>query len=78
MNDKCAACAKSYMEPNDMNLVCGHPDGGMYGIYARLAVQEDGHCGPERKKFSQHPLRNADGTLKRIGSSGSLGSKGET
>jgi ribA/ribD-fused uncharacterized protein len=28
------------------------------------AAGEDGHCGPARPKFEQHPLRNSDGTLK--------------
>ncbi len=52
------------MEPSDMNFTCGHPDAGAFGIYTHRATAEGGHCGPERSKFKQHPLRNADGTLK--------------
>lgn len=59
----CRACAHSYMEP-DSDLVCGHPDAGFAGIYARHASAEAGHCGPERPKFQQHPLRKPNGDLK--------------
>jgi hypothetical protein len=51
------------MEPDD-DLTCGHPDAGTIGKYVRVAVMPDGHCGPKRPKFEQHPLRNPDGTLK--------------
>lgn len=61
--ENCYACAYSYMEP-DSDLVCGHNDAGMLGTYARHAAAEGGHCGPRRPKFKQHPLRNADGSLK--------------
>lgn len=52
------------MEPSDLNYTCGHPDAGTFGVYTHRATAKDGHCGPERSKFKQHPLRNANGTLK--------------
>lgn len=58
----CHACAFSYMEP-DSDLVCGHADAGLMGIYTRHASAKGGHCGPDRPKFEQHPLRNPDGSL---------------
>lgn len=64
MIPNCQACSHCFMEPDDMNFVCGHPDAGSAGIYLRHAVAPDGHCGPDRTKFEQHPLRNPDGTLK--------------
>lgn len=60
----CYACKHSYMEPDDGRLVCGHKDAGSLGVYADRAVREGEHCGPERPKFGQHPLRNPDGSLK--------------
>lgn len=60
----CHACAYSFMEPSDMNLTCGHPAAGSFGVYTYRAAAEGGHCGPDRLKFKQHPLRNEDGTLK--------------
>lgn len=57
----CKACAHSYMEP-DADLTCGHPDSGPMGLYCHRKPPD--HCGPTRTKFSQHPLRNPDGTLK--------------
>lgn len=59
----CAACAHSFMEPDD-DLTCGHKDAGPVGIYTRHAAGKGGHCGPERPKFEQHPGRNPNGTLK--------------
>lgn len=73
MNPKknCYACKHSYMEPDgDPRLICGHPDAGPMGQWAERIVTSvgasspEGHCGPERPKFEQHPHRNADGTLK--------------
>lgn len=61
---RCDACAHCYMEPDDMNFVCGHPDAGTFGLYTRVAAGPGGHCGPERPKFKQHPLRKSDGSLK--------------
>lgn len=63
-SDNCQACAFCYMEPGDMNFVCGHKDAGIMGLYIHHAVKEGGHCGPNRPKFKQHPLRNPNGTLK--------------
>jgi len=70
----CGACAHSYMGPSDNELVCGHPDAGGFGRYTSIAAEgrlRDGsidlsqaHCGPDRLKFEQHPLRNEDGSLK--------------
>ena len=66
----CWACAHSYMEPDSPALICGHKDSGDVGKYV-TGIAPNGkergpvaHCGPERKKFEQHPLRNADGSLK--------------
>jgi hypothetical protein len=54
------------MEPSDTNFVCGHPDSGAFGLYIHKAAGEGGHCGPTLPKFKQHPLRNRDGSLKRV------------
>jgi len=51
------------MEPDD-DFCCGHPDAGAFGTYVRSAASPGGHCGPERPKFEQHPLRKPDGLLK--------------
>lgn len=59
----CPACAFSFMGPGDDELVCGHKDTGPVGEYARFSVLTDAHCGPDRAKFQQHPLRNPDGSL---------------
>lgn len=64
MDKNCQACAHCYMEPDDLNFVCGHPDSGTMGLYVHRAAARDGHCGVTREKFKQHPLRNSDGTLK--------------
>lgn len=61
---ECAACSYSYMEPDDTHLVCGHPDSGPLGLYVHRATERRGHCGPERSKFEQHPLRLPDGRLR--------------
>ena len=66
MDKNCAACAHSYMGPGDDELVCGHNAAGMMGKYARVASEKGGHCGPDRKKFEQHPNRNEDGSLKSL------------
>lgn len=73
-NKNCHACRYSFMEPDDTELVCGHKGAGVAGVYTRIAADglaRDGtvhlalaHCGPERLKFEQHPLRNEDGSLK--------------
>jgi hypothetical protein len=57
----CSACAYSGIEPDDMNLHCGHPDAGTFGVSLRREPAE--HC-PDRVKFEQHPGRNPDGSLK--------------
>lgn len=59
----CRACKHSLMEPDD-DLACGHPDAGSVGTYAYIAAGPSGHCGAERPKFEQHPLRHPDGELK--------------
>ncbi len=58
---KCRACRYCFMEPDD-DFSCGHSDAGPLGVYCRFAYGPQGHCGPELKKFEQHPLRNPDGT----------------
>lgn len=60
----CKACAYCYMEPSDMNFVCGHPDAGIVGKYTRVAASKDGHCTENKIKFEQHPLRTEQGDLK--------------
>ena len=57
----CKACTYSGIEPNDMDLACGHPDAGTFGVSLRR--EPAAHC-PDGIKFQQHPLRNPDGTLK--------------
>ncbi len=59
----CRACRFCYMEPDD-DFVCGHKDAGQFGIYTKHAAAKGGHCGPERPKFEQHPLRHPNGDLK--------------
>lgn len=61
----CYACARAGMGPDDPELVCAHPDGGFFGVWARKASAAGGHCGPDRPKSEQHPARNPDGSLKR-------------
>ncbi len=56
----CSACSNSYMEPDANYLICGHPDAGVVGKYIKSEPLD--HCGFD--KFQQHPLRNADGSLK--------------
>lgn len=65
----CRACAHCYMEPDDLNFICGHPDAGSFGTYTHRATAQDGHCGPDHSKFAQHPLRTAEGDLKPVGTS---------
>jgi hypothetical protein len=57
----CRACRYSGIEPMDMDLTCGHPDAGAFGIH--LFKQPADHC-PDYSKFEQHPGRNPDGTIK--------------
>lgn len=57
----CQACASCYLD--QMDFVCGHPDAGVFGKLVRVAVSPEGHCGPDRPKFKQHPLRKPDGSL---------------
>jgi len=64
MNEKnCKACSYCYMEP-DSDFTCGHPDAGTFGTITRIAAAPGGHCGPDRPKFEQHPLRKLNGDLK--------------
>ena len=60
----CKACSYCYLD--DWDFICGHPDAkaGVFGDYTYKAIMDNGHCGPDRPKFEQHPLRNEDGTLK--------------
>ena len=44
-----------------IGLVCGHPDSGPFGKFLNYGPIE--HCGSDRTKFKQHPLRNTDGSL---------------
>lgn len=62
MATTCKACRHCFMEP-DSDFCCGHPDAGSFGILIRHAIAEDGHCGPLRPKFEQHPLRTPEGDL---------------
>lgn len=62
----CKACKYCGMEPDDMNFICFHSDAGGWGQYTKHTIKETGHCGPELKKFEQHPLRNTDGSLKTV------------
>lgn len=57
---KCEKCAHCYMDM-DMDFICGHPDAGAFGKFLRVATAKDGHCGPERPKFKQHPKRVGSG-----------------
>lgn len=57
----CRACSFCSMEPDDDRLICGHPDAGPAGLYMDPAPAK--HCGPNRSKFKQHPMRNANGDL---------------
>jgi hypothetical protein len=54
------------MEPGEARLICGHIDSGKFGKYLNgLSKPEPmAHCGPERTKFEQHPMRNPNGSLK--------------
>ena len=61
----CLACKFCFMEPDD-DFTCGHPDAGPMVKYVRVAASSGGHCGPERPKFEQHPLRTPEGGLKGI------------
>jgi len=62
MKKNCKACKYCFMEPSDMNLTCGHPDSGPFGKYVHRGPIA--HCGLDRTKFEQHPLRTEDGRLK--------------
>lgn len=58
----CLACKYCFCEPDD-DFTCGHSDSGTMGLYVRRGPVA--HCG-NYTKFEQHPLRNADGSLKTI------------
>ncbi len=62
----CYACKFSGMEPDDVRLICGHPDSGSFGKYVTEGLRGKAtpldHCKGE--KFEQHPSRNRDGTLR--------------
>lgn len=60
----CAACAFSGIDMDAPTLICQHPDAGMFGLY--LYREPSPHC-PDYVKFEQHPGRNPDGTLKKLG-----------
>ena len=61
--NNCRACSYCYMEP-DNDFICGHPDAGVFGQILRVAAATDGHCGPSRPKFEQHPKRTPEGDLR--------------
>ena len=61
MQKNCKSCKFSYMEPCDMNLICGHSDSGQMGLYVLRGPAK--HCGPERIKWEQHPMRTENGDL---------------
>ncbi len=66
---KCRACKYSGMEPDGpAELICNHDDAGPFGQYVtRHGLEDNGRppvCGKNRPAFEQHPLRNADGSLK--------------
>lgn len=67
----CHACAHAYMEPSgEPLLICG-VEGG-FGTNLNPLVKGGGRasetpvCGADRPKFKQHPLRNPDGSLKKM------------
>lgn len=67
MEKNCRACAFSYLDMESGNIVCGHEDSGIFGIYlhsAKAPYREGEHCGPNRSKFEQHPMRQENGDLK--------------
>jgi len=57
----CRACAYSFMEP-DGPFCCGHRDAGPFGLSLHRGPPQ--HCGPDRAKFTQHPLRTPAGDIK--------------
>lgn len=59
----CASCSYSFMEPDDMNLTCGHPDTNNGGFGLHIRTEPLPHCAGF-SKWEQHPRRNPDGTLK--------------
>lgn len=68
MSDKknCYACAYSGMEPDDARLICGHPSEGSFGVYLKgfRDPEPTENCTSNFINFKQHPLRNADGSMK--------------
>lgn len=58
----CKACASCYLD--DIDFICGHKDAGLFGKKITAASSDEGHCGPTRKKFVQHPLRTPEGGFK--------------
>lgn len=72
----CQACSFCYYEPDADYPICGHPDSGTMGLFVGNGHGPDspgGHCGPERTKFEQHPLRTPEGGLICRGSQKELG-----
>lgn len=72
----CQACSFCYYEPDADYPICGHPDSGTMGLFVGNGRGPDspgGHCGPERTKFKQHPLRTPEGNLICRGSQKELG-----
>ena len=58
----CRACKFCYLD--DMDFICGHSNAGQFGKLVRITSSENGHCGINRPKFKQHPLREENGDLK--------------
>lgn len=72
----CNACSHCGYEPDEPYPICKHPDSGVFGLYVGNGRGPDspgGHCGPERTKFQQHPLRTPEGNLICRGSQKELG-----
>lgn len=72
----CQACSFCYYEPDADYPICGHPDSGTMGLFVGNGHGPDspgGHCGPDRTKFEQHPLRTPEGNLICRGSQKELG-----
>jgi len=59
----CGACTYSGIEPDDMDLTCGHPGAGTFGRHVRREPPDFEWC-RGYGSFVQHPLRNPDGSLK--------------
>lgn len=60
----CHACAYSGIEPDDMDLTCGHPKARQpFGEHVLRGPIKP--CGPGRVLFEQHPGRTPSGHLKQ-------------